>query len=295
MSAPRLFAVMGPTASGKSHLAEEIASLLDAPILNADAFQIYRGMDIGTAKPNDRERYHLLDLKNPNEDFGVGEFVILAADLLRHFLDQGRDVVICGGTGLYVRALLEEYKDLMPAPSEALRREIGSLSLDEALERLQKADPDEADRIDAKNEIRVKRALEKLTGGQTPIQFSLPPFLTTKIAIIPPVEISRTKIMQRTKEMIQNGWVAEVNELISQGYGPGDPGFRALGYEAIAQYVQEGGDELELVQKIELDTVKYAKRQRTWLRAEPNLTVFNEASEALDAVERQVRGGYYEG
>lgn len=293
MSVPSLIAVMGPTASGKSFVAEKLASDLDAVILNADAFQIYRGMDIGTAKAVRRERYRLLDLKAPNEDFGVGEYVLLASALLHELFQEGRNVVMCGGTGLYVRALLEEYKDLSPGPSPGLREELTKLSLDEAVEQLQKLAPDLALKLDLYNEVRVKRTLEKARDTHKPIEFSIPPFQIRKIGIVPPVDISQKKIKQRTIEMFQNGWVAEVNELINLGYGPGDPGFRALGYEAIAEYLKDGGDRDLLIQKIESDTVRYAKRQRTWLRAEPNLIVYNEISEALGAIVPQPKSTDY--
>lgn len=289
MSAPYLFAVMGPTASGKSQLAETIAEAYNATILNADAFQVYRGMDIGTAKPADRSRYELLDLKNPDEDFGVGEFVLLASELLHELYRKGRNAVVCGGTGLYVRALLEEYKDLMPAPPIGLRESLRALSLADAVEQLRELAPNEAMQTDLMNEVRVKRALEKAMTNDQPISFSVPPFQIKKLAIVPPTEISHQKIKQRTKEMFQNGWVAEVQSLLNRGYGPGNPGFRALGYEAIAKYLQEDGNQEELCQEIELVTVKYAKRQRTWLRAEPNLMVFSEISEALGAIERPPR------
>lgn len=280
---------MGPTASGKSQLAEVLAETHDATILNADAFQVYRGMDIGTAKPARRERYELLDLKNPDEDYGVGEYVIAASALLHQLYRAGRNAVICGGTGLYVRALIEEYKDLKPAPREGLRESLRALPLAEAVEKLGKLAPEESARIDLKNEVRVKRALEKAMTNDQPLSFSVPPFEIKKVAIVPPTEISHQKIKQRTKEMIQNGWVAEVQSLLDCGYGPGNPGFRALGYEAIAKYLREGGNLDELCQEIELVTVKYAKRQRTWLRAEPNLMVFSEISEALDAIRRPSR------
>ena len=288
MSAPRLIAVMGPTASGKTLFAEALAKQLDAVILNGDAFQIYRGMDIGTAKPVDRSRYQLIDLKNPDEDFGVGEYVVLAANLLHQYFAERRNVIVCGGTGLYMRALFEQYKDLMPAPNPSLRQKLSLLSLDEAVIELTKVSPDVAAKTDLKNEIRVKRALEKIQPGSEPIAFSLPSFQIQKLAIVPPAEVSQIKIMQRTKEMVQNGWVTEVNELIRKGYGPGNPGFRALGYEAIYGFLQQGGNMEDLIQQIELDTVKYAKRQRTWLRAEPNLVVFEDASEALESTEIQV-------
>ncbi|MEI8282612.1 MAG: isopentenyl transferase family protein, partial [Armatimonadota bacterium] len=117
MDSPNLIAIMGPTASGKSQVAEAIANRIDAAIINADAFQIYRGMDVGTGKSSDLTRYQLIDIRNPDQDFGVGEFVVLAADLLHEHFRNGKSVVICGGTGLYVRALIEQYGNLMPAPS----------------------------------------------------------------------------------------------------------------------------------------------------------------------------------
>lgn len=284
MSVPNLIVVMGPTASGKSEVAEAIAKFHNAPIINGDAFQIYRGMDIGTAKPKNKSNYHLLDIRNPNEDFGVGEYVILASELLLEFYNQNRSVVICGGTGLYIRALTEEYRDLFPSPSAELRLKVAEMNLEEAVDSLTKLDPNGSSNMDLKNEIRVKRALERKMENRLPIQFSVPPFMIKKIAIIPPSQLSQVKIKQRTQEMFQNGWVAEVKDLLNKGYGLGNPGFRALGYEAIAEYLQEKGNEMDLVERIENDTVRYAKRQRTWLRAEPNLVVFDGVSEALEAI-----------
>ena len=284
MSVPNLVVVMGPTASGKSEVAEAIAKFHNAPIINGDAFQIYRGMDIGTAKPKNKSNYHLLDIRNPNEDFGVGEYVILASELLLEFYNQNRSVVICGGTGLYIRALTEEYRDLFPSPSAELRLKVAEMNLEEAVDSLTKLDPNGSSNMDLKNEIRVKRALERKMENRLPIQFSVPPFMIKKIAIIPPSQLSQVKIKQRTQEMFQNGWVAEVKDLLNKGYGLGNPGFRALGYEAIAEYLQEKGNEMDLVERIENDTVRYAKRQRTWLRAEPNLVVFDGVSEALEAI-----------
>src|SRR5271165_7127776 len=120
-STPRLIAVMGPTASGKTDVAEAIADALDAQLINADAFQVYRGMDIGTAKPRAKGRYRLLDLKAPNEGFGVGEFVQLAQTELNTLFQERRSAVVVGGTGLYIRALFEQYSELAASPEPALR------------------------------------------------------------------------------------------------------------------------------------------------------------------------------
>ena len=239
---------------------------------------------VGTAKPTERSHYRLLDIRTPDQEFGVGEFVILAARLLHEQYAIGRSAVVCGGTGLYIRALVEQYKDLMPSPSPELRTLLSTWSLAESVEKLTAIAPRIAAQTDLQNEIRVKRSLEKELSNQSPIQFSIPPFLIKKIGIVLSPEISQAKIKHRTLEMFQNGWVAEVKKLIDDGYGPGNPGFRALGYEAIAEYIREKGNEEVLLERIMTDTVKYAKRQRTWLRAEPNLVVFSDASDALDAV-----------
>jgi tRNA dimethylallyltransferase len=284
MTAPNLFVVMGPTSSGKSVVAERIAKDIGAPIINADAFQIYRGMNIGTAKPKDVQSYQLLDIRNPDQEFGVGEFVQLASDLLHTYFDEGQSVVLVGGTGLYVRALLEEYSDLLPSPPPEERARIMKMKIDDVIQELTSIAPETVSKLDLKNEVRVRRALEKRVCQLDPIDFSVPAFHITKFGIIPTPETSHDKIKQRTIEMFQNGWVAEVKELLSQGYRPENPGFRALGYRAIAQHIQEIGNEVDLIERIENDTVKYAKRQRTWLRAEPNLIVYSEISEAYDAV-----------
>jgi tRNA dimethylallyltransferase len=287
MKSPFLLAIMGPTASGKSDLAEQIAEQYNAVILNADASQVYVGMDIGTAKPVNRTRYELLDIKQPNEGFGVGEFVVIAADRLEEHFSEGRNVVLCGGTGFYIRALMEEFQDLECAPDPELRRQLDERILSDGLESLAIELTERAPAIalgtDLKNPVRVRRALEKVMAANPPIQFKVPPFRKRKIAITPNIEISSAKIAIRTRTMIQNGWVSEVKHLLDQGYGSGDPGFRAIGYELIESYILNGGTEEYLTERITLDTVQYAKRQRTWLRSEPNLVEFSEFSEARAA------------
>lgn len=276
MSAPFLIAVMGPTASGKSSVAEWLAERLDAQILNGDAFQIYRGMDIGTAKPLSRERYSLLDLRDADEDYGVGEYVVDASRLLHDLFAQNRNVVICGGTGLYVRALMEEYKDLQPPPDPSLREELSQWPLEKAAARLMELEPNT--QTDLKNPIRVKRRIEKIHGAANSIVFTLPEFRTKKVAIVPDLTQTVLSIQRRTLEMFQTGWVDEVQRLLNKGYQPTDPGFRAIGYRAIATSLSDPEDEGQLVEQIALETIQYAKRQRTWLRAEPKLDVYNDIS-----------------
>ncbi|MDH4387815.1 MAG: tRNA (adenosine(37)-N6)-dimethylallyltransferase MiaA [Fimbriimonas sp.] len=281
--------MLGPTASGKSSLAEELADKFNATIINGDAFQMYRGMDIGTAKPTDTTRYELLNLKNPDEEFGVGEYVLLAAARLQEHFNNNVNVILCGGTGLYIRALIEEYQDLSPAPSPELRRELNERPEDELVLQLQTQFPEMAATTDLKNRIRVTRALERCLAPKKKIRFSIPPFSKKKVAIVPEVTNTELNIQQRTSLMLQNGWVNEVKELLNLGYRPGNPGFRAIGYTAIVDFLYGDITEEEMVETIEAETRNYAKRQRTWLRSEPDLEVFSNRIDALGATQAWIQ------
>lgn len=287
-SAPLLLVVMGPTASGKSEFAEVVAEATGARLINADAFQVYRHMDIGTAKPTQKENYSLLDLKEPNEDFGVGEWLRLAESELVGLYQQGSSAVIVGGTGFYIRALTEGYADLAPAPDPGLRQDIqlrlAEKGLESLVQELVDKAPAVAANLDLKNPIRVTRALEKLASTSDPIRITLPPFHVRKVAIVPPKDQSLSRIQHRTAKMMQNGWIEEVERLISLGFGKTDPGFRAIGYREIWSYLQ-GEMTLQNCQDLIIQsTVQYAKRQRTWLNKEPRLTTFSEVPSLAEAL-----------
>ena len=269
---------MGQTASGKTALAEGLAERFDAQLINADAFQAYRGMDVGTAKPAGREQYRLLDIKAPNQNYGVGEFCVRAAAELDELYGQGRSAIVVGGTGQYVRALFEEYRDLMPEPDVVLREAIGRRLRDEGLqslvEELTQRDPELAARTELQNPVRVTRALERLTDARPPLAFRVPYAKRIKIATVVEKDDGDSRIALRTATMMHNGWVDEVRRLIAEGYGPGDPGFRAIGYRTIASLVDGDLATEEAERAIVQETVAYAKRQRTWLRSEPGLRIF---------------------
>lgn len=277
MSAPTLIAVMGPTGSGKSDLAERIASLLDAQLINADAFQVYRGFDIGTNKPGHRDRYRLLDIKDPDEDFGVGEWVARALDVLAELWEAGRSAVVVGGTGLYVRALFEEWKGLAPPPDPALRAEVRSWAregIGALAARLIAIDPIRAQAIDLSNPARVIRALERALQPQPPAAFSLPPFRRVKWGLQPDVDALNARIDARTTDLLERGWLEEVERLSCQGVDEKCPAMRAIGYRTLLR-VSMGAMRLEeALDMIRRETRQYAKRQRTWLRSEPHLQWF---------------------
>ncbi len=274
---------MGPTGAGKTGVAEALADHLDAQLINADASQVYRGMDIGTAKPVDKSRYQLLDLCDPDESFGVGEFVQLAQPILTQLFEEGRNAIVVGGTGLYIRALFEEYQGLAGAPNPALRELLNvreeSEGLEALAEELRAMAPDVFETVDPKNPHRVKRALEKVLLPTPLISVKLPPFQKLKIALSPNPETLDPILEKRSEVMVQNGWVQEVETLRKGGFKRSDPGLRAIGYGQLWDFL-DGKIELEeaLATTI-VETRRYAKRQRTWLRSEPNVKVLKSAGE----------------
>jgi tRNA dimethylallyltransferase len=294
--APWLLAVMGPTASGKTALAEALAEELDAQLVNADAFQIYRGMDVGTAKPERKERYQLLDIRDPREGFGVGEFVALGSEALAEVYARRRSAVVVGGTGLYVRALFEGYEGMRPAPDPALRDELEDRLAREGLEsladELQQRDPEAAAKLDLRNPARVRRALERALDPQPPLRFSLPPFRKAKLALVLSADAAERRIAARLEAMLEAGWVEEVRALREAGVPREAPGMRAIGYRSLWDHVVGVSSLAVAAESIRSETRRYAKRQRTWLRSEPNLTVWEgelTAEQALRQVKERFR------
>lgn len=282
---PHLVAVMGPTASGKSDFAEALAERLDAQLINADAFHVYRGLDIGTNKPLSRERYRLVDLKGPNEAFGLGEWISLALQDLNSLFDQGQSAVLVGGTGLYIRALLEEWSEVSIAPSPELRERIAaeeeSNGLESLIAQLRELDPEGSQRIDLNNPVRVRRALEKLLDDSPTIPNRLPAFSVLKVGLEWPSDTLWRRIQVRTQCLLEQGWPEEVQGLLKCGARIDGPGFRAIGYTLVAQYLQGLLGFEDLLLRITQETRQYAKRQRTWMRSEPDL-VFLDCQSKLD-------------
>ena len=264
---------MGPTGSGKSVVAEALAKELDLQLVSADAFMVYRGLDIGTNKPADTGKYELIDIVGPGDGFGVGEWVRLAQTVLQKLWGKGRGAVVVGGTGFYVRALFEEYDDLSHAPDPELRDELMRREQEEGLEplvaELLEKSPQASEKIDLKNPVRVRRALEKLSDARPPIKVELPAFHKAKIVLDVPVEILNQVIEKRTESMFEAGWRQEVEGLLHRGTERNAPGFRAIGYDCIVDLVEGELDLEQAKQRIVTETRQYAKRQRTWLRSEP--------------------------
>ena len=275
-------AIVGPTASGKSGLGLRLADELGGEIVNADALQVYRGFDIGTDKPTSDVRrrvpHHLIDILDPDERFSAGEFARRARAALADIEGRRKVPIVVGGSGLYLRALLDGMSPIPPgepAVEEELRRRLGTEGLPALLDELREADPATACRLAAGDTQRILRALLVARSTGRPLSewiaerpFGIQPLPAVKIGLTLPRAILYDRISGRVTTMVKRGWVEEVKTLLDRGIEPSFPAFQAIGYRQILRHVQ---GEWSLESALE-DTVKatcrYAKRQRTWFRKE---------------------------
>ncbi len=269
-----LIVIAGATASGKSALGLALAEALGTVILSADSRQVYRGFDIGTAKPTAAEqarvRHHLLDVCAPTETLTVGTYQEQAQALIAHYHAQGITPLLVGGTGLYIRSLTQGLRmpDVPPQPD--LRAQLVQYGQAQCYQWLQQVDAVAAQRIHAHDQVRTLRALEVYYTTGVPLsqqQARQPPDYPVWYFVLPGGD--RPRIAQRTHQMLERGWLEEIQQLQAQ-YGDDLPLLDTLGYREMRQYLR---GEISLSEAIELTvrhTQQFAKRQRTWFRHEPN-------------------------
>ncbi|MBS1245648.1 MAG: tRNA delta(2)-isopentenylpyrophosphate transferase [Chloroflexi bacterium] len=269
-----LFVIVGPTAVGKTALAIELARRFDGETVSADSRQIYRGMDIGTAKPTREEQarvpHHLIDIVAPDEPYTLANYQAQAYAAIDGILARGKQPFLVGGTGLYVRAIIEGLRIPRVAPNEDLRAQLAVEDGAALYERLRVLDPDAAARIDPRNVRRTIRALEVcLTTGAKFSKLgraSPPPYHVTQIGLTLPRPELYARIDARVERMMAGGLVAEVETLVAQGYGWELPSMSGLGYREIGEY-QRGQVSLdEAVANIKRDTRHFVRRQYAWFR-----------------------------
>jgi len=284
VSRPRLVCITGQTASGKSGLAMALCAALDAEILSVDSMQVYRGFDVGTAKPTAADqaavRHHGIDVVEPTEVFSASAFLALARETLESAAAAGRTVLAVGGTGLYLRALLHGLAG-MPGRDDALRAE---LRADEAASagamhaRLGTLDPEAAGRLHPNDLIRVERALEVVIQSGRPISswqaehgFADAPFDTRVYAIGWERPVLRQRIAERVDAMLAAGWVDEVRALLASGVPRDCIPMRAIGYPRIVAMLDGTLPPARLASSITTDCRRFAKRQATWFNRAPSL------------------------
>jgi len=279
---PKIIAVVGPTASGKSELAVTLAKRLNGEIISADSRQIYLGMDIGTAKVSSRTRsvvpHHMLDLLRPDEHFSVHDYYVRALECVKDISAREKTPIVVGGSGEYISCLTQGLMAASVPSDDAIRDRLsGELKRDgliSLVSRLSRLDPVRAEQIDAKNPHRVIRALEiiEMSGTQVPIQTRQnPQTKSITLGIGLSADERRANIERRTEDMFTRGLVDEVRALMANGYCSNSVLRKSIGYAQVCGYLVGEISLRDCVQKIKVATNAYARRQGTWFRNQENV------------------------
>lgn len=292
-----LIFIVGATATGKSDLSIQLAKKLQAEIVNADSMQLYRGMDIGTAKLSLEQRegipHHLIDVLDVTQDASVAEYQGWARAKIDDLLKQGKNVVVVGGTGLYIKAILDElnFPDTDPVVRARLSIEAQQVGIDEMHARLAKLDPAAAAAIPKENVRRVVRALEVIEITGAPFTANLPRAGASyypdakQFGVVMQRDDLKERIDWRVDAMWENGFVEEVRSLIDKGITSAKTARAALGYSQIITFLEGAVSEEEAKEETKRATRAYARRQETWFSRDERITwLKGDTSERLDAI-----------
>jgi len=280
-----ILTIVGPTASGKTELAQLLADRCNGEIVSADSRQIYRYLDIGTAKPTPDQRsrtpFHLIDFLAPDQAYSCGQFNHDAQACIRDILDRKRKPIVCGGTGLYLRALYEPLHRMprsTPETKQKINDELAAVGLDELYRRLRKVDPAWAEKIGARDRQRILRGLEihDLTGRPISEFFAgprpVPEFEPRYIGLRLERPVLYERIDRRFDRMLEMGLVDEVRAVLGRGYAPDCPGLRTIGYQEIIAYVQGKQSLDDAAALAKKNTRNFARRQETWFKKMKGIT-----------------------
>ena len=273
--------IAGPTAVGKSEIALRLAEKISGEIISVDSMQVYRGLDIGTAKPSPAERarvpHHLIDVCDLSEAFDAAQFIRFAQNAVTEIQSRDLTPIFCGGTGLYFKAYLEGLGEA-PAADANMRAELEATSLESLLTELRERDPAAYEKIDKQNPRRVVRAVEviRLTGKKISElraewkvdngkQKAEKLFCFTR----PPVDLHQ-RINIRVDEMFRRGLVAETEQLLKHGLAENKFAMQAIGYRQVVEHLQGERDLAETIELVKIRTRQFAKRQLTWFRRHGN-------------------------
>ena len=286
---PKVVVICGPTASGKTSTAIKLAGTINGEIIGADSMQVYRQMDIGTAKPTAAEQacvpHHMIDIVDPDEPFDARKYGRMAHDVITTLCARGLAPLVVGGTGLYIKALVNGLFETDPV-DHALRRHLKeraeTVGADFLHKRLIRCDPDAAARIHPRDTYRLVRALEvyELTGKtisdhHRTHRFQERPFRVLKIGLDLDRDLLYERINQRVDAMLEAGFIDEVKKLLSRGYSPDLKSMQSIGYRHLVDFIEKRLSWDDALRTLKRDTRRYAKRQLTWFKADPEVVWFN--------------------
>lgn len=298
----QLVAIVGPTAVGKSALALRLAQSLDGEIVSADSRQVYRYMDIGTAKPSPEEQalvpHHLIDVVDPDEDFSLAPYQEMAYQAIEDIESRGKPAILVGGSGLYVWATLGGFKIPHVPPDAAFRKSLEERAKKEGhmalYGELEQVDPSASQRIDPRNVRRVIRALEVFRTTGLPLsqlQSLSPLFRALVIGLATTREDLYERIDSRVDRMMERGLVPEVEGLLKRGYGFDLPSMSGVGYQQIGQYLNGEIDLPTAVQRIKYETHRLARHQYAWFRpSDERIHWFDVRNGVEDSIDSLIQG-----
>ncbi|HEV8574643.1 MAG TPA: tRNA (adenosine(37)-N6)-dimethylallyltransferase MiaA [Dehalococcoidia bacterium] len=270
----RVIAIVGPTASGKTRLGIELAQRLDGEIIGADSRQVYRQMDVGTAKPTAAERaaarHQLIDVVEPDKQFSLGRWLDLANEVLEDIWSRGNQPLLVGGTGQYVWALLEGWRVPRVPPDEGLRAELESREAVDLVAELRRVDPEAEAFVDPRNVRRVVRALEVFHATGRPFSYwrtkEAPRFESQVIGQRLPREELYRRIDERVEAMFAGGLVEEVERLLAMGYSRDLPSMSGIGYREVCEYLGGELDIKKATERTKTGTHRLARHQNSWFK-----------------------------
>jgi tRNA dimethylallyltransferase len=292
----KLVVISGATATGKSALSVELAQAIDAEIINADSMQVYRGLDIGTAKISAEERngisHHMLDVLNVSQDSTVAWYQSEARRVIDEVHSRGKNVVMVGGTGLYIKGVIDElnFPDTDPMVRRTLNAEAEELGIDAMFARLEKLDPAAALAIDRANLRRIIRALEVIEITGKPFTANLPREESIRypdarqFGLVMNREDLSDRIDVRVNAMFDQGLVAEVQKLVADGLLQGRTAQRALGYAQVISYLNGDISLDAAIEETKRATRQYARRQETWFSRDARITWLSARQPRLESI-----------
>ncbi len=298
--------ILGPTAVGKSDLGITLAMKLHGQIINADAIQVYRGLDIGSGKVDQRQqqlvKHHLLDILDPNQYFDIASFQTMARSCIDMILDQGECPIVVGGSGLYIKALLYDYRFVDQKPLDPMvLTKMETMDNASLYAWLNEVDPTSAEKFHPNNRIRIMRALQiALSTGSTKSEMEAQQshrliYDAKIIHLDTDRDRLRQRISIRVDQMVKNGLLDEIQSLLDHGYTFEDPGLRGIGYKEFRPFFDHQMDCQQCIETVKIHSYQFAKRQRTFFRHQfDKLMDVDPFIDDMDQVIREIESWWFQ-